>query len=62
MQFVRVPSRPKRTKKYSMGVIENMSAFPESDAAVAIAAIAAQLSAKPRGLAGLSLNITPAGR
>jgi len=39
-----------------------VSAFPESDAAVAIAAIAAQLSAKPRGLAGMSLNITPAGR
>lgn len=39
-----------------------VSAFPESDAAVSIAAIAAQLSAKPRGLAGMSLNITPAGR
>jgi ATP-binding protein involved in chromosome partitioning len=39
-----------------------VSAFPESDAAVAITAIAAQLSAKPRGLAGMSLNITPAGR
>ncbi len=39
-----------------------VSAFPESDAAVSITAIAAQLSAKPRGLAGMSLNITPAGR
>jgi len=39
-----------------------VSAFPESDAAVSISAIAAQLSAKPRGLAGMSLNITPAGR
>ncbi len=39
-----------------------VSAFPESDAAVAIAAIAQQLCARPRGLAGLSLNITPAGR
>lgn len=39
-----------------------VSAFPESDAAVSIAAIAAQISAKPRGLAGMSLNITPAGR
>lgn len=39
-----------------------VNAFPESDAAVAIAAIAAQLSAKPRGLAGMSLNITPARR
>jgi ATP-binding protein involved in chromosome partitioning len=39
-----------------------VSAFPESDAAVSIAAIALQLSAKPRGLAGMSLNITPAGR
>jgi ATP-binding protein involved in chromosome partitioning len=39
-----------------------ISAFPESDAAVSIAAIAEQLCAKPRGLAGMSLNITPAGR
>ena len=39
-----------------------VSAFPESDAAGSITAVAAQLSAKPRGLAGMSLNITPAGR
>lgn len=39
-----------------------VSAFPESEAAVSIAAIAAQLGAKPRGLAGMSLDITPAGR
>jgi ATP-binding protein involved in chromosome partitioning len=39
-----------------------ISAFPESDAAVSIAAIAEQLCAKPRGLAGMSLNITPARR
>ncbi len=39
-----------------------VSAFPESDAAVAITAIAQQLCAKPRGLAGVSLHITPAGR
>ncbi len=39
-----------------------ISAFPESDAAISIAAIAEQLCAKPRGLAGMSLNITPAGR
>lgn len=39
-----------------------VSAFPQSDAAVAMSAIALQLSAKPRGLAGMSLNITPARR
>ncbi len=39
-----------------------VSAFPESDAAVAITAIAQQLCAKPRGLAGVSLHITPVGR
>jgi len=39
-----------------------VSAFPQSDAAVAMSAIAVQLSAKPRGLAGMSLNITPARR
>ena len=39
-----------------------VSAFPDSDAAAVIAAIAQQLSAKPRGLAGMNLNITPAGR
>ena len=39
-----------------------VSAFPDADASIAIGAIAAQLSAKPRGLAGMSLDITPAGR
>ena len=35
---------------------------PESPAAQAIESIAATLAAKPRGLAGMSLGITPAGR
>jgi len=35
---------------------------PEAPAAAELISIAAELAGKKRGLAGLSLNITPAGR
>ena len=37
-------------------------AFPDSPAGAEIISIAGALSPKPRGLAGMSLNISPAGR
>jgi ATP-binding protein involved in chromosome partitioning len=36
--------------------------FPDEPAAIALREIAAALTSKPRGLAGVSLNISPAGR
>lgn len=39
-----------------------VAAFPESPAGAAIIGIAESLAIKPRGLAGMSLNISPAGR
>jgi len=36
--------------------------FPEEPAAIALREIAAALTSKPRGLAGMSLDISPAGR
>ena len=37
-------------------------AFPDSPAGEAIYSVSAALSSQPRGLAGMSLNISPAGR